>query len=113
MKNEDKIYLKHIIGEISKIEITLQNKKEEEFKKDVDIQDAIVRRIEIIGEAVKNISQKLKDKNPEVEWKKIAGTRDVLIHAYFSIDLDLLWGIVNKNIPILKAQISKLLKSSK
>jgi len=113
MKKEDSVYLKHALEEILKIERTLEGKSETDFKADVDIQDAVIRRIEIIGEAVKNVSRELKDKNPEIEWKKIAGTRDVLIHSYFSVDLDLLWGITKKNLPELKDKIKKLLKSSK
>ncbi len=80
------------------------------FNTDVDIQDATLRRIEVIGEAVKNISQRLKKDYPKIEWKKIAGTRDVLIHAYFKVDLDLVWDIVKEDLPNFKKQLKDILK---
>ena len=64
----------------------------------------------MIGEAAKNVSLKTKNEYPEIEWKKIAGTRDVLIHAYFSVDLDLVWTIIKKDLKILKKQIEKILQ---
>ncbi len=109
MKKEDDIYLKHVLESISDIEKSLKNISKENFSKNKDVQDAIIRRIEIIGEAIKNISEKTKKKYPETEWKKIAGTRDVLIHSYFSVDIDLVWEIVQRDLPILKKQIKDIL----
>ncbi len=80
-----------------------------EFVKNKDIKGATVRRIEIIGEAVKNISQELKEKHPKIEWKKVAGARDVMIHAYFNVDLDIVWDIVKNDLPKLKKQIQEIL----
>ena len=71
-------------------------------------QSAIVREIEIIGEAVKNISENLKDKHREIEWKEIAGTRDKMIHHYFGVDLNIVWDIVKINLPDLKKKILKI-----
>lgn len=71
-------------------------------------QSAIVREIEIIGEAVKNISESLKIKYKQVEWKDIASTRDKMIHNYFGIDLEIIWGIIKEDIPILENQIKKI-----
>lgn len=109
MKN-DKVYLLHIIEEINKIEKSIDSKDKSAFLSDVDIIDATVRRIEIIGEATKNISRKLKDKHPNIEWKKIAGTRDILIHAYFSVDNDLIWDIITKDLKVLKDMITNILE---
>ena len=103
-------YLEHILDAINKIEDSVSNLFRQEFKKSVDISDAVVRRIEVIGEAVKNISDDLKKKYSEVEWTKIAGTRDVMIHAYFNVDLDVVWDIVKKDLPSLKKHILKILK---
>src|SRR3989338_10575197 len=108
-KERDVVFLKHMIAEIVKIEKSTKGISLPSFKKNVDIQDAVIRRIEVIGEAVKGVSDELKSKYPEVEWKKIAGTRDVLIHAYFSVDLDLTWEIVRRNVPVLKKSMTKIL----
>lgn len=104
-------YLKHILEAITDTEYSVKELSKKQFKDNKDVRDASVRRIEIIGEAVKNISKELKDKHPEVEWKKIAGARDKIIHAYFSIDLDVIWLIIKEDLPILKKQIHQILES--
>ena len=109
-QRSDVPYLEHILDAINKIEDSVSNLFRQEFKKSADISDAVVRRIEVIGEAVKNISDDLKKKYPGVEWTKIAGTRDVMIHAYFNVDLDVVWDIVKKDLPSLKKHILKILK---
>ena len=83
----------------------------DKLKKDEMIQDAIIRNLEIIGEAVKNIPVAVKDENPEIEWKKISGLRDILIHAYFGIDLEIIWGIIAEKLPPLKKKVLKLIES--
>ena len=77
--NHDLPYIKHILDAIKDIESSIDGLSKTEFKKSKDIKDATVRRIEIIGEAVKNISQGIKNRYPDIEWKKIAGTRDIMI----------------------------------
>ncbi len=69
----------------------------------------MVRNLEIVGEAVKNIPEAIKNKKPEIEWQKIAGLRDILIHAYFGIDVDIVWNIVKNKIPKLKKEILEVL----
>lgn len=110
MEKDDKTFLSHIAESIAIIEKSTKNMDRTAFLKDVTIQDASIRRLEIIGEAVKNLSSGFKNKNPDIEWKKIAGLRDVLIHAYFGIDLDLTWGIITSDLPILKNKIQTLLE---
>jgi len=73
--------------------------------------DAVIRNIEIIGEAVKKISEEIKKKYTYVEWKEAAGFRDILIHDYFGIDLEAVWDTLKNNIPSFKEQIAKVLKS--
>lgn len=108
--SSDEIYLKHVLDSIKKIEEFTKNLSKKDFLASIEKQDSVTRRIEIIGEAVKNISSKLRVSHPEIEWKKITGTRDILIHAYFSVDEQLLWDIVENKLPILKKQIEHILK---
>lgn len=110
---KDSIYLKHILDAMADIEKSVKGMSKKDFEEDKDVKDASLRRIEIIGEATKNISNELKKKHNEIEWRKIAGTRDVVIHAYFSIDWNLVWEIIEKDLPILKSKILLILKELK
>lgn len=80
-----------------------------EFYTNRPLQDAIIRRLEIIGEAVKNLPAPFKTRHPEIPWKQIAGMRDILIHEYFDVDLSLTWRVVKQNIPSIKKQLSLIL----
>lgn len=102
------IYLEHISESIVFIEKYTKNIKKGKFLKYVGTQDKVIRRLEIIGEAVKNIPNSVRTSYPIVPWKKIAGLRDKLIHDYFEVELDLAWEVVKKDIPILKKHIIKV-----
>lgn len=104
---DDTLYLNHILESIQKIE-TYTQKGFVFFSKDAMVQDAVIRNFEIMGEAVKKISDKLKSSKPEVPWKRIAGLRDVLIHDYMGVDLQEVWNIVEKFLPEFKKQIISL-----
>lgn len=106
---KDKIYLQHIYEAASYIENFVGAMEKDEFLKNVLVQSAVIRQLEIIGEAVKSLSGVLKRKHKEIPWSDIAGLRDKLIHGYFGVDLELVWKISTKNIPGLKNQTSKIL----
>lgn len=78
---------------------------EEKFLSLPQLQDAVIRRIEVIGEAIKNIPIECKNEYPEIPWRAISGMRDILIHEYFSIDLKLTWKVVSLKIPELKKKM--------
>ena len=108
MKKEGITFIEHILECIKLIEEYLKDKSREDFLTSVQLQDSVIRRIEIIGEAVKNIPNDVKDKYPDIPWKKIAGMRDILIHEYFGIDLELTWEVIIKDIPHLKKKMLEI-----
>ncbi len=83
----------------------------EEFLNDIKTQDAVVRNLEIIGEAIKNISKGLKKKYPQIPWTDLSGVRDKLIHHYFGVNLDIVWNIVKKELPEIILQLEAILKA--
>ena len=111
MKKDYKIFIKHILESIQIIENYLKDKNKQDFLDSQLIQDGITRRIEIIGEAVKNIPEEIKKLQPDIPWKEIAGMLDVIIHKYFGIDLDLTWQVIEKDLPSLKVKLNNLLKT--
>ena len=113
MQRDYNTYLQDIIDAIQKIEKYTKNLSFENFLIDELIQDGVLKNLIIIGEAVKNIPEDIKIINSEIEWKKIAGLRDILIHSYFKINLRIIWDIINNKIPKLKIQLLKLINLKK
>jgi len=111
MPRDYKVYLEDIIEAIAKIERYVANLSFEDFSRKEIVIDATIRNFEIIGEAVKRIPENIKQKYPQVEWKKIAGLRDILIHEYSAIDLEILWDIIKNKLPDFKKNISKILEN--
>lgn len=109
MKKGPSIYLKHILESIILLERYLEGVTEKRFTSSKEKQDLAIRRLEIIGEATKNIPFEFREKHPEIPWKRMAGMRDILIHEYFEVDYLLVWKTIKKFIPPLKKQIQTLL----
>lgn len=99
------VYIEDILQSIEKIEEYLSDVTEEDFMKDSQTQDAVIRRLEIIGEAVKNIPTITREQYSDIQWRQIAGLRDVLIHEYFGVDMEQIWEIVQKDLPGFKHQL--------
>ncbi len=112
-KHEDLPYIKHIADAIMDIESFTAGLSKEKFMKDKLRQSAVVRQLEIVGEATKNVSEKTRMRYAEIEWKKIAGARDKIIHHYFGIDFGTVWDIIRKDIPDLKKKIELILSEGK
>ncbi|HOK34765.1 MAG TPA: DUF86 domain-containing protein [Candidatus Paceibacterota bacterium] len=112
MKKDPKIFLQHILESIERIEEFTKNISKKDFLKSTKTQDAVIRRLEIIGEATKNLPEEFIQKYPEIPWGELARLRDKLIHGYFGVDLNLTFEIVNKDLPKLKKQISKIVKEN-
>jgi len=108
MKRDYKVYLDDITESIRKIENYTRGKSWSDFTNDTKLQDAVLRRLEIIGEAAKHIPDEIKEKYPKVEWKKIAGARNIFAHEYFGVRLERIWNTVVKDLPKLKEQLSAL-----
>ena len=110
MTHDPKLYLTHISDSVNQIESYLRGVSEEDYHNSKQVQDAIIRQFEIIGEATKNISDDFKKLHPEVPWRQMAGMRDVLIHGYIDVDIDLVYNTARDQIPRLKEQLVKLLQ---
>ncbi|GAB61212.1 MAG: DUF86 domain-containing protein [Candidatus Jettenia sp.] len=105
----DEIYLKHIIDAINNIEVFIDKMGKDEFMKNKLVQSATIRQLEIIGEAVKNVSSHLRKSYSDISWKDIADLRDKLIHEYFGVDIQLVWIICVRDIPTLKKDVVKII----
>ena len=105
---DDKIYIEHILQSIDRIEAYLSGKDHQSFSDDFMTQDAVVRQLEIIGEATKRISIELRNINPQVPWSDKAGMRDILIHDYIDVDIDIVWKTASESIIKLKSLLLNL-----
>jgi|SRR3989344_620036 len=108
MKRDIDLFIEDIINSIKNIEEFSKNLNKEKFSKDKLRQSAIIRQLEIIGEAVKNIPSNFREKYPQIAWKDIAGFRDILSHSYFGINLERVWNIIINDLPKLKKEIKEV-----
>lgn len=108
-KRKPDVYLQDILESIQQIEEYLDGIEENEFYQNSEKQDAVLRRLEIIGEAVKHISDAIRDQYDEIPWRKIAGIRDIIIHEYFGVTLSMIWVVTQRDLPDLKSKIKKII----
>lgn len=111
MSKSHEVYVRHILDEIQFLQVEASGLSKQQFLDNAVLQRAFVRSIEIIGEAVKNLSPEIKTEYREVDWKAIAGTRDKLIHGYFGVDYDIIWDIVAHELPNLRKTAEKILEA--
>ena len=110
MKKDPVLYLEDILDSIDRIEAYTKKPGKKAFFDSCEKQDAVLRRLEIIGEAIKNVPEDIKAANSLIPWKKIAGLRDVLIHSYSGVNLERVWKIVVDDLPDLKRDMKQLIK---
>lgn len=108
MKRDIGLFIEDILKSMNNINEFTKGVNKERFSKDNLRQSAIIRQLEIIGEAVKNIPNSFKEKYPKIPWKDIAGFRDVLSHAYFGVSMDRVWNVIKKDLPSLKKEIERI-----
>ncbi len=106
---EVEILLTHILENITAIQSYIKGKTKKDFIKNIQLQDSIIRRLEITGEAAKNLPPLFRKTYLQIPWDRISGMRDILIHEYFGVDLNLVWDTVKKDIPFLKKEIQEIL----
>ena len=109
MPRESRVYLEDVLEAIGRIEDYCRGLDRSSFGKEPKTVDAVVRNLEIIGEAVKRVPEGVKSEHPEVEWRKIAGLRDLLIHDYARVDLEIVWDVLASKLPVLKEQARRIL----
>jgi uncharacterized protein with HEPN domain len=105
---DDRLYLIHILECTDRIESYTRGGRDA-FMASPMVQDAVIRNFEIIGEAVKQVSEQVREKRPDVPWRAIAGLRDILIHRYMGVDLTAVWDVVEQDLPALKQAVAEIL----
>jgi len=111
MPRDYEVYLEDIRDAIDKVKTYTLGLSQDVFENDNKTIDAVVRNLEIIGEAVKMIPESIRLAHPNIEWKKIAGLRDILAHQYFGIDIDIIWDILKNKLPALEEEIIEILST--
>lgn len=106
---DDRLYLSHILEAVERI-LNYTTSGERAFRSDIKTQDAVIRNLQVLGEAVKNVSMETRTAHAEVPWKDIAGMRDRVVHAYFGVSLDIVWDIVANHLPALRQSVGEVLR---
>jgi uncharacterized protein with HEPN domain len=112
MPRDSSVYLEDIVTAAERVATYVAGHTRDSFAADPKTVDAVVRNLEIIGEAVKQVPQDIRQRAPDIDWTRIAGLRDILIHAYFNVDLEILWDVVANKLPGLAQKVKVLLGRS-
>ena len=111
MPRDYRVYCEDILQAIRRIQAYTVGLSQGAFSADEKTFDAVVRNLEVIGEAAKSVPESVRSKHPEVDWRRISGLRDILIHQYFGVDADILWDIIQNKLDVLETQIRTIAKS--
>ncbi|HLD31164.1 MAG TPA: DUF86 domain-containing protein [Patescibacteria group bacterium] len=110
IKKDPKIFIEHILESISLVGQYIFELSKKDFLQSKEVQDATIRRIEIIGEATRQIANDLREKYPEIKWREIMAMRNLLIHEYFAVDMEATWDTIKQDLPKLERQLKKVIK---
>jgi uncharacterized protein with HEPN domain len=110
---DDTLYLIHVGECISRIESYTHGMTKEAFLASAIVQDAVIRNLQTLAESTQRLSDRAKRTRPDIEWYKIAGFRNILVHDYLGVDLEKVWAIVSNDLPILKEAIDQMLGPNK
>jgi uncharacterized protein with HEPN domain len=109
MPRDYRVYLEDMREAVGKVQRYVEGLSFEAFALEEKTVDAVVRNLEILGEAAKQVPEVIRSAHPQVDWYRIAGLRDILIHQYFGVDLAIVWDVVQKKLPILVQQLDQIL----
>lgn len=109
MPRDYSVYLSDMLDAIDCVATYTEGYSIGKLRNDRKTLDAVVRNLEIIGEAAKNVPQRVRSRHPEIDWKKLAGLRDILIHQYFGIDIEIVWDVVVNKLPALNDNVRKIM----
>ncbi len=111
LPKDPKAFIYHILESIEKIENYTKGLTYERFEKNSMVKDAVLRNLEIIGEASKNIPEEIRYRYSDIPWSEMARLRDRIIHKYFSVDYEIIWDIINNELPVLKRKLKLVISS--
>lgn len=102
---DDSVYVEHILDCIDRIEEYIENKKQ--FQQSKLVQDAVIRNLQVLAESSQRLSEEFKNKNKNVPWKEISGFRNILVHDYLGVDIEMIWSVVDQDLPALRKALYK------